>query len=72
MTDAWVSQITKGQKARLERHVCAWCNCPIGRGHCGAIWPPKCTEEERRKRAIRCLQGSQSAALRDTTKLETV
>ena len=48
--------LTKNQKAFLSRHSCGWCNLPLHRSGCGAIYD-KCTEEDRIGRRERCLKG---------------
>jgi hypothetical protein len=51
------SMMTRNEKLYLSRRVCALCEQRLDRSSCGAIWPPRCTEEQMeacRQAALRC------------------
>jgi len=50
------SKLTKGQKRRLERFECAWCNHRLDQLGCSAIYD-KCPVETRITRMNKALEG---------------
>lgn len=51
-----VSGYTRNEKRRLSQYLCAWCDQPLDRESCGAIYQ-KCTPEVRASRRASCLAG---------------
>ena len=47
--------MTKNERRFLTRHQCAWCDQPLDKDWCGAIWD-KCSAETRTKRQAECLK----------------
>ncbi len=50
-----IASLTKNEKRYLARRECAWCNMPLNRKSCGAIYE-KCSEASRIVRLISCLE----------------
>ena len=48
--------LTKGQRAYLSRHACAWCEQQLHRDSCAAIFD-RCDEKTRAERRAKCLAG---------------
>lgn len=46
--------LTKNEKQYLARRSCAWCEMPLDRNECGAIYE-QCSIETRQKRRTDCL-----------------
>ena len=40
--------LSRNEKLYLSRRVCALCDQRLDRNSCGAIWPPRCTPEQRK------------------------
>ena len=47
--------LSKNEKAFLSRRICAWCDTPLDRLGCSAIWD-KCDEATRITRRRKCLK----------------
>ncbi len=52
----YLKSLTKNQRRYLSRRSCAWCETPLSRADCGAIYDG-CTDKNRIARANRCLKG---------------
>jgi hypothetical protein len=50
-----MADLTKGERRRLSRYACGWCDQPLDRDTCGSIYGPQCSEETRSKRRDDCL-----------------
>ena len=50
-----LAELTTNAKRYLSRRVCAWCELPLHRPYCGAIYT-ECTPETRIKRRDNCLE----------------
>lgn len=46
--------LTKNERRYLSRRACAWCDMPLNREGCGAIYE-RCSEETRKARRKKCL-----------------
>lgn len=69
MSDDWLSKLSHWQRSRLSRHECWLCHKPLDRPGCSAIYE-KCSEDERRERAISCLRAAKKISLRDTSQID--
>ena len=49
-----IAALTKGERRRLARHVCGWCEIELHRSGCLSM-DEKCSEENRRARRTACL-----------------
>jgi hypothetical protein len=47
--------MTRAEKRFLSRRICAWCDQPLDKDWCSAIWE-KCSPEIRAKRREDCLR----------------
>ena len=47
--------MTKNEKKFLSRHICSWCEQPLDKDWCGAIFE-KCPDHVRLKRQRECLK----------------
>ena len=55
-------RLTRGQRRRLQRYECAWCDQRLDRDSCSAIGE-KCSPELRQKRRDECLAEYKPRAL---------